>query len=139
MQALLLLVLALGWLLLLWFGTLSYSDLVRLFAWLVGSSCDVHRASNCIHTQKAAHSSAEYEYGVLGASAIQYGTYALQFPPPVGGAAVRPEQDPLEGLPELGAEDSIDDRVERRVEVAQPEEQRRYGIVDVAGFAQGQQ
>lgn len=51
---------------------------------------------------------------------------------------MRPEQDPLEGLPELGTEDGIDDRIERRVEVAQPEKQRHYRIVDVTGLAQGQ-
>ena len=32
-------------------------------------------------------------------------------------------QKPLEGLPELRAEDGVDDRVQGRVEVAQPQEE----------------
>lgn len=52
---------------------------------------------------------------------------------------MRSKQDALEGLPKFRTEDGIDDRVERRVEVAQPEEQGRYRIVDVAGLAQRQQ
>ena len=38
----------------------------------------------------------------------------------VAGAAA---QEPLEGLPELRTEDRVDDRVQGRVEVAQPQEE----------------
>ena len=43
-----------------------------------------------------------------------------------------PAEDPLEGVSELRAEDSVDDRVEGRVEVAQPEEEGKKVLIEFA-------
>lgn len=45
-------------------------------------------------------------------------------------------QDALERLPEFGTEDGVDDRIERRIEVAQPQEERGDLVVDFARVAQ---
>lgn len=37
-------------------------------------------------------------------------------------AALLTAQYPLERVPELGAENRVDDRIERRIEIAQPQE-----------------
>ena len=47
-----------------------------------------------------------------------------------------PVQNALKGLPELGTEHSVNDRIERRVEVAQPEEEAGHVGVDLARVAQ---
>ena len=48
---------------------------------------------------------------------------SLQVARPVVAVAGAAAQQPLEGLPELRAEDRVDDRVQGRVEVAQPQEE----------------
>lgn len=47
-------------------------------------------------------------------------------------------QYPLEGVPKLRAEDRVDDRIERRVEVAQPEAHAHRQRADVAVGARWQ-
>ena len=48
---------------------------------------------------------------------------SLEVARPVVAVAGAAAQQPLEGLPELRAEDGVDDRVQGRVEVAQPQEE----------------
>ena len=48
---------------------------------------------------------------------------SLEVARPVVAVAGAAAQEPLEGLPELRAEDCVDDRVQGRVEVAQPQEE----------------
>ena len=48
---------------------------------------------------------------------------SLEVSRPVVAVAGAAAQQPLEGLPELRAEDGVDDRVQGRVEVAQPQEE----------------
>ena len=48
-----------------------------------------------------------------------------------------PAQHPLERGPELRTEDGVDDRVERRVEVAEPEEERHQGVVELVVLEDG--
>ena len=48
---------------------------------------------------------------------------SLEVARPVVAVAGAAAQEPLEGLPELRAEDRVDDRVQGRVEVAQPQEE----------------
>jgi len=46
-------------------------------------------------------------------------------------------QHPLKGRPELGAEDSVDDRVQGRVEVAEPQKEGDEGVVELVVFEDG--
>lgn len=48
-------------------------------------------------------------------------------------------QDALECLPELRTEYGVDDGIQRRVEITQPQEERRDLVVDLAFIAQRQQ
>lgn len=45
-------------------------------------------------------------------------------------------EDPLEGVPELWTKDGVYDWVERRVKVAQPEEEGGYSVADLARRAE---
>lgn len=54
---------------------------------------------------------------------------------PPADAALPAAEESLERVPEFGTEYRVDDRVEGRVEVAQPEEERDHVRIEVAGFA----
>ena len=58
----------------------------------------------------------------------------LQVPWPVVLVGHLPEEDPLESLPELWAEDGVDDGVQGRVEVAQPQEEGHKPAEQNVGF-----
>lgn len=45
-------------------------------------------------------------------------------------------QDALESLPELRTEHCVDDRIQRRIEVAQPQEERNHRVADITIVAQ---
>lgn len=47
-----------------------------------------------------------------------------QFTVPAADSVVASVEEAFEGVPELGAEDGVDDGVQGRVEVAEPQEQR---------------
>lgn len=75
-------------------------------------------------------------------AAIQLGGLVLPEVAHVAGppqAVLPAAQDPLERVPELGREDGVDDRVERRVEVAQPQTHAHRDRRDVTGGAGRQQ
>ncbi len=48
-----------------------------------------------------------------------------------------PAQHPLKGRPKFRTEDGVDDRVQRRVEVAEPQEERDEGVIELVVFENG--
>lgn len=63
----------------------------------------------------------------------------LELAASVVGVSMAAEEDALERLPELGTEYRVDDRIQRRVEVAQPQEEREERVANLAALAQRHQ
>lgn len=49
------------------------------------------------------------------------------------------KQNPLKRLPKFRTEDRVDHRIQRRVKIAQPQEEREHRVTDLAGLAQRHQ
>lgn len=76
------------------------------------TSLEVQPGGDCTHTNT--HTPVgDVNTSTVVVVVVQMMLLVLQFSPSISGAPVRPEQDPFEGLPELGTEDGVDDWIER--------------------------